>query len=119
MWTKRRSNAGFTLLEIMIALAILGTSLIVLLGLRNRSLATASLSNHMTEAALLAHQQLSDAARFPEIGDQEGAFEETPYRFRQEVRPTPFDGIREVAVEVRWMEGGDEETVRLTRYLFR
>ncbi len=106
----------------MIALAILGTSLVVLLGLRNHSLATASLSNHMTEAALLAHQQLSDiyvSPAFPEMGSRDGRFETTPYRWRQEVRPTPFEGIREVALSVRWMEGGHEEEVRLTRYLFR
>jgi len=121
MWMERRnkSQAGFTLLEIMIALAVLGASLVVLLGLRNRSLAMASLSNHMTEAALLANLRISDHSTFPDVGLQEGAFEAMPYRWMQEVRPTPFDGIREIVLSVRWREGGHEEEMRLTRYLFR
>lgn len=113
---------GFTLIEIMIALAVLGISLTVLLGLRNRDIALSAYSGHMTEATLLARQRISEVsfAGFPDLGAREGDFgEDHPnYKWKEEVKQTPYDVVRELNLEVLWTEGGREESVRFTTFLF-
>lgn len=128
----RGPGAGFTLIEIVIALAILSISLIVLLGLRNRDLALAAYSRHLTEATLLARQKIGEIslAGFPDLGEREGGFDADPdhvgladrsgYRWRQEVRQTPYpdDVVRELTLTVSWKEGGRAEESRFTTYVF-
>lgn len=116
------SSRGFTLIEIMIALAVLAISLTVLLGLRNRDIALSGYSGHLTEATLLARQQIAEItfAGFPDLGEKEGDFgEERPgYRWKQEVKQTPYDVVRELNLDVLWKEGGREESVRFTTFVF-
>lgn len=116
------SHSGFTLIEIMVSLAVLAISLTVLLGLRNRDIALSAYSGHLTEATLLARQRISEIslAGFPELGAREGDFgEEYPnYKWKEEVKQTPYDVVRELNLEVLWMEGRREESVRFTTFLF-
>ncbi|HLG22490.1 MAG TPA: prepilin-type N-terminal cleavage/methylation domain-containing protein [Candidatus Manganitrophaceae bacterium] len=132
-----RGQRGFTLIEIMVALAVLSIALVVLLGLRNRDLALAAYSRHLTEATLLARQKIGEIslAGFPDLGEREGDFADaapgyrdlrgmvfgrTEYRWREEVKqtPYPYDVVRELSLTVVWSEGGREETARFTTYLF-
>lgn len=129
MWNKRQqANAkGFTLLEIMVALAVISISLVVLLGLRNRDLVLSATARDMTTATLLARQKITETQLigFPDLGEKKGDFgEEAPdFRWRQEVIQTPFGSVREMLVEVRWGVSEDNEAekdgqVRVTTYLF-
>ncbi len=107
----------------MVALAILAISLTALLGLRNRDISLSAYSAHLTEATLLARQRISEItlAGFPDLGQREGDFGEARpgYRWKQEVKQTPIgEVVRELQVEVLWMEGGREERARFTTYLF-
>ncbi|MFQ5780998.1 MAG: prepilin-type N-terminal cleavage/methylation domain-containing protein [Nitrospiria bacterium] len=119
----RRPPAGFTLLEIMVALAVISISFVALLGLRNRDIALAAYSRHLTEATLLARQKITEvsAAGFPDLGVSEGDFGEAYSRFRweQEVKQTPFEVVRELVLTVVWMEGRREEETQFTLYLFK
>ncbi len=119
---KQAKPQGFTLLEIMVALTILSISLVVLLGLRNRDIALSAHARELTEATLLARQKITDITLrgFPELGEEAGDFgEEAPkYRWRQEVKLTPFEAIRELAVQVSWGNNREERTVHFTTYLF-
>ncbi len=123
MWNKN----GFTLLEIMVALAVISISLVVLLGLRNRDLVLAATARDMTQATLLARQKITEIQLigFPDLGEKKGDFgEEAPnFRWRQEVVQTPFDSVRELLLEVSWGINEDKEKekdgqVRFTSYLF-
>lgn len=125
MWNEKSghpSPAGFTLIEIMIALAVISISFVVLLGLRNRDIALATYTHHMTEATLLARQKITETTvtSFPNVGELEGDFgEDYPgYTWKQEVKPTPYDVVRELVVTVFWEEGKAREEVRFTTYLF-
>jgi general secretion pathway protein I len=113
---------GFTLIEIMIALMVLSVSFVVLIGLRNRDIALAAYSHHMTEATLLARQRITEVSvsGFPDMGESEGNFGETVtrYRWKQQVKQTPFEVVRELVVAVIWNEGSREEEVRFTTYIF-
>jgi len=118
----QRSRSGFTLLEIMIALAVVSISFVVLLGLRNRDISLASYSRNITVSTLLARQKITEVSveGFPELGFSEGGFGETypKFKWRQEVKQTPFEMVRELDLSVVWKEGRREEVSRFTVYLF-
>ncbi|MFQ5544256.1 MAG: type II secretion system protein [Nitrospiria bacterium] len=128
MWnsasTKRRNSGerGFTLLEIMVALALLSISLVILLGLRNRDVALSERARQITEATILARQRITavSVAGFPDLGKSDGDFgEDFPrYRWAQEIKQTFFEEVRELILSVRWKEGKREEEIQFTTYLF-
>lgn len=120
MWTGWRRDKGFTLLEVMIALAIIATLLVVTLSLRNRHLQLIGEVRNVTVATLLAQEKMTEVelAGFPDLGEGEGSFEKRPgFAWRRRVSPTPFDFVREVEIKVNW---GTEnaESVRLVSYVF-
>jgi general secretion pathway protein I len=116
-----RNEMGFTLLEVMVAVAILGFVLVSLLGLNNRSMQDVMLAERMTTATLLAKdrmvQALSTRVLIPV--EEEGEFEEEEfkgYTWKKVIAPTPIATIMEVRVAVLWKEGEREEMVELVSY---
>jgi general secretion pathway protein I len=120
-------RAGFTLLEVLVAVAVLGLALVSLLGLHVRNLALVERDQRITEATLLARGLMTEAEvePFPDVGLTSGDFEERyPGRFpglrwEREVAPTPVPDVHEVRVRV---SRGDEESgddVSLFYYLRR
>ena len=113
---------GFTLIEVMVSLAILATAMVVLLGLRNRDSALHQYSGELLEATLLAKEKMADQelAGFPELGEYRGDFgQENPrFSWKETVIPTPFDSVREVRVSVSWERGNRKENVDLTSFFF-
>ena len=67
---------GFTLLEILVAVAILGVALTSLLGLQARNVRLTAEAQQLTVAGLLASRLMADAqaGRFPDLGIEEGKF---------------------------------------------
>lgn len=109
---------GFTLLEVIIAVAIIGSSLAILLGAVNKNLVMASQSKNLSIASFLAQRKLGEVELegFPEIGQQEGVFEESPdFRWYLSVQPYNIEqlgaDIRIVILTVTWDEGNKEFTV--------
>ena len=117
-----RIPKGFTLLEVMMALAILAIVFVVLLGLRNRDMVLAKHASNLTAASLLAQEKLVEAelAGFPELGKQKGDFGKRNENFtwEQTVVPMPLEQVREVQIRVMWNEGQHEEDVTLVSYIF-
>ncbi len=118
----RAGMRGFTLIEMMVTLAVLAVSLVALLGLRNRTAALSAHARHVTEATLLARRQVAQISLsgFPDLGIRQGDFgERVPsYLWREEVKQTPFDLVRELILTVHWSENARKEEVRFTTYLF-
>jgi general secretion pathway protein I len=111
-------TAGFTLLEVIIAVAIIGSSLAILLGAVNKNLVLASQSKNLSIASFLAQRKLGEVEieGFPELGNQEGVFEEQPeFRWFLSVQPYNIEQlgteIRIVILTVSWDEGNKEFTV--------
>ena len=106
------SQKGFTLLEVIIAVAIMGAALAILLGSVNRNLMQASLSKNQSIAQTLAQQKMSEIELdgYPQVGEEQGPFEEFA-GFYWFVRVLPYDieqlgtEIRIVIVDVTWDEG--------------
>ncbi|MFI5322315.1 MAG: prepilin-type N-terminal cleavage/methylation domain-containing protein [Thermodesulfobacteriota bacterium] len=111
-------SAGFTLLEVIIAVAIIGSSLAILLGAVNKNLILASESKNLSIASFLAQRELSEIETegYPEIGNQEGAFEDYPeFNWYESVQPYNIQQlsteIRIVILTITWGEGNKEFSV--------
>jgi general secretion pathway protein I len=128
------SEGGFTLLEVLLAIALLAIALPVLLGLRNFDLDLHARSEELTAATLLAQEKLLEAellVAYP-IGEISGDFQGPPlgvisaipaerakgYRWKRSIMPTPLQLIREVRVQISWPRGATEETVEVSTYVF-
>ena len=128
MSAARSRSGGFTLLEVLVAVAILAFALVPLLGLHVGNLALLGRDQRITDATMLARALMTEAEvePFPDIGLTDGDFEDRyPGRFpglrweREVTAPLPVPDIREVRVRVF---GGDQESgddVTLTYYLRR
>ena len=85
-----RGRSGFTLLEVMIAVAIVGVVLVTVLGSAAQSVSVAAVSRFNVTAAALAQQRLFALERLPyaDLADDEGDFgDDYPgYRYRVEVQ---------------------------------
>ena len=129
------SERGFTLLEVLIALAILALALPILLGLRNWDLDLHARAKDITTATILAQEKLVETelgALLP-IGETGGGFLLTPlgsqataeitnrpsnFRWKPIVSPTPLPVVREIKVQVLWPRGATEEMVEVSTYVF-
>jgi general secretion pathway protein I len=116
-----RNWKGFTLLEVMVAVSILATVLISLLGLKNRSMQDVALAEHITTATILAKRTMVDVmfSKPSQPAEDEGTFPEEEYKdysWKKMITPTPLPLILEVRVAVLWKEGSREEMVELVSY---
>lgn len=106
------NQRGFTLLEVIVAVAIMGASLAILLGAVNRNLVMASRSKNQSIAYTLAQQKLTEIELdgYPDVGQDQGIFEEYP-GFNWYVNVLPYDieqlgtEIRIVMVDIAWDDG--------------
>lgn len=111
---------GFTLLEVLVALAILGAGLTVLLGAVNRNLIMASESKNLSVASLLAQTRLAEIELegYPEVRSEQGEFEEAP-GFKWFLVVSPFQipnlntEIRVVNLRITWNDGRNDFEVSL------
>jgi general secretion pathway protein I len=107
----RQRARGFTLLEVMVAMAILGIALLGLLSLHHQSLQSVIRAQQATRASMLAQVVMTEAEleRFPDIGITNGDFEasfpgEFPdFRWERNVSASGiFPDVRKVDVLVRY-----------------
>jgi general secretion pathway protein I len=120
------SESGFTLLEVMIALAIVAIALVTLLGLANRSVGVHGRLQKMTQATLLAQSKVAEIesrARQQErpLESLEGVFDPPfeGFRWRVEFGQTPLASVSSMTVTVVWGDAARNEAVDLTSFLLR
>lgn len=124
------ASAGFTLLEVVVALAIVALLLVPLMRLHLLSLDATIRAQDLTTAVLLAQGQLTSLGVFPEPGEDSGTFEESElakYRWQTVVTEQTFDTgegdssveVRHIEVTVRWADGQSERHYTLESYASR
>lgn len=105
---------GFTLLEIMIALAIMAGTLLTVITSYNHHLAIAARDRDETVAVLLARGKLDDPL-FRTNDAKSGTFPEWPgYRWEKEIAPSDYPGVDRLDFTVTWGEG--RHSLSLVRY---
>ena len=104
---------GFTLLEVMIALAIVGGLLVTLIYTLNYNLDIASRHEIITTATMLAKDMIADVETGGKSIDIEGKFPEPyeDYHYKVDIKDSKYPGVSEIAVTV----DRDKERVKLTK----
>jgi general secretion pathway protein I len=119
-------NRGFTLLEVLVAAAVLATALVSLLSLHGQNVRTIAYDRQLSRATLLAQDLMTRtlvAEAFPDPTRSSGEFASDPdYRWELEVLRGPTrdleDQVREIRIRVFWDER-DPDAVRLATLVRR
>lgn len=118
----RLRSEGFSLVEVLVALAILGIAIVSLMQLFSSSLRTTKKSGDYTIALIHARSLMAEAYATPSIDDIDGSFEfddgytatrevtEAPppaeaAEGEEEIEPSPFK-FYEIKVTVKWPPRG-------------
>ena len=118
---------GFTLLEVMIAVAILAASLTALLAAVNGGVIASGSSKDLTTAMLLAERKLTEIELegYPTEGEIEGDFGDDYPRFSYKLHvttPEIFTSLlvmgHKVDLTVMWKQGKGEKEFTLTCFMF-
>ncbi|MCM0080126.1 prepilin-type N-terminal cleavage/methylation domain-containing protein [Geomonas sp. Red32] len=106
---------GFTLLEVMIALAIAAGVLLTVISSLNYNLALVSSDAEETTAVLAGRAKLDDP-EFAKTQDTEGTFKEHPeLKWGREITPVPdLPGLNRIVLTVSWDDG--KKKVSLVQY---
>lgn len=101
----RSSDRGFTLLEVMVALAVVAFAFVGLIGLHGRNIQLVDRANHYSRAVLLAREMMTQL-QFEDVAnltDGSGTFEAYPdYHWERIVDQTTFENLKRVRVRVIW-----------------
>ena len=135
-----KRNRGFSLLEIIVAIAILGSAFTVLLTAHATALRREAAARRLMTATLLARKLLTEVevGGVPELGSEaQEAGEAFPgYAWERHVEPAalpfgemiaknlgtstplsiPSDALRQVRIVVTWPEGGRTASTELVFY---
>ncbi len=113
----RKISTGFTLIEVLIALAIFAVSITALSTSFQSNASNASLLKEKTFAHWLAQNKMVEmranlmaTGSFPQVADRQDKeqFAGREWLVRTKIGKTPFPGMVEVHISVG-VEGGDEE----------
>jgi prepilin-type N-terminal cleavage/methylation domain-containing protein len=135
---RRGGAGGFTLLELLVAVAVLGVAVVTLLGLQARNLKLSAETRDLTVAGLLANSLAAKtkAGPYPESGTIEGTFTAEDddmsseveeqyggvegagrFKWRRTVEWLGFKNVRGVRIEV--IRAGDTRTLATVNFLVR
>lgn len=108
-------NSGFTLLEVMVALAIMAGVIVTLLGSVNFHLGIIANERDSTSLTLLARSRIAELEQSPVKSEGTFAPIHPEIIWRAELLPTELPGLQKMVVTVKRSDNGKE--VALVRYL--
>lgn len=113
---KRRNEKGFTLLEVMIALAVLAGVVFTVLASLNYNLDVASYNRDVISATVLGRQKAEEVALYGVPNEDRGSFTGPFSRFSWAIRTeeTEIQGLKRINLKVVWDNG---KNVTFTSFL--
>jgi general secretion pathway protein I len=114
---------GFTLIEVLLAIVILTTGLVLVFEGFSVGLRAASIADKETTATLVAQRLIADleTQEALSVGTEEGEYEEDypGYRWRLEIQESAdgISGLYEVQMTVTWTQGDREREITVTRLI--
>lgn len=93
---------GFTMVEIIVALVILSTSMLAVFSVLRMCTAANNGSQRLTEAVLLAEKLLSETTLEKNITYQTTHGRENVFTWQIQIAPTEMDNLAAVCVNVQW-----------------
>ena len=123
-----RAQRGYTLIEIIVAFAILALGLTMLLGTLSGATRQVKQAGDAGRAGLHAQSLLAEFGEVPQPGTRAGELEDGRYRWQLDVEPwndpAPRSGpsridpnasrLLRLQLQVEWGEGGPAERVQLS-----
>jgi general secretion pathway protein I len=122
--TQGKNADGFTLLEVMVALAIIAFAVVTYVHSQNTSMVLLNESSNVTVATLLAQGRMVvlEGSDIPGPVDREGSFDDPEYssfRWKERVVSTLLPNILEIHVEVSWNDGRGRRSMDLLGLMVR
>jgi general secretion pathway protein I len=111
----RGKTSGFTLLEVMVALAIMAGVILTLLGSVNYHLGIIAGERDSTTMTLLARNRMAELGDTPVKGEGTFAPSYPELSWKADLLPADLPGLQKLVVKVK--RGSDGREVALVRYL--
>ena len=121
--TFSQREAGFTLVEILVTLAIMAAILPALLMVFRNAARNQALSDNQMTALYLLKFRMAEIERdgYPEVGEASGEFGEgSNYQWEsvvEAVESDMFDGLRRLRVTVTWQHLGRPKAISMYSYI--
>ena len=106
---RRQTHPGytataFTMVEVIVALAILSTSLIAIFGAMRTCSRAAHHTRMLTRSVLLAETKLAETRLTGNVAFETTEGREDLYRWQVRIAPTPVENLGAICVQVKWQE---------------
>lgn len=111
----KNRTSGFTLLEVMVALAIMAGVIITLLGSVNYHLGIIAGERDSTALTILARNRMAEMGDTPVKGEGTLAPAHPELNWKADLLPADLPGLQKLVVKVK--RGSDGREVTLVRYL--
>ena len=120
MWKKLRSRKGSTLLEVMVAVAVVSIALVPIVTVVLGGVDTEDYVKKLGRATMIADEKLRQIEEkgIPGLGSEEGLVDrEDPggFSYRLVVSESAIDKVRKAEIEVSWDK--KRGTVKLVQYI--
>ncbi|MFC1677107.1 prepilin-type N-terminal cleavage/methylation domain-containing protein [Planctomycetota bacterium] len=100
--SKTNAAHGFTMVEVIVAIAILSTSMLAVFGVLRTCLAADSRSRMLTRSVLLAESLMTETMLKRNITYETTQGSKGPFNWQIQVAPTQMDNLGAVCVQVKW-----------------
>ncbi len=110
-------KTAFTIVEVIVAMALLGTSMIAVFGVLRTCATAAQHARMLTRGVCLAERLLVDAGMRENPAFETVKGNEGRYTWDVQIAPTPVEDLGAVCVRVKWPEQGRTQEYELLSFV--